>query len=138
MISSNTYLYFNGNCEAALNHYARVLNTKIGYLVRTKDTPMAKNMPAELQERVMHATLLIGNEKILASDIPSEHYHEPQGFHLNVNVDEPADADRIYAGLADGGMQTMPIAETFWAKRFGTCVDRFGTPWMVNCAKPMP
>ncbi len=29
----------------------------------------------------------------------------------------------------------MPIAETFWAVRFGMLVDRFGIPWMVNCEK---
>jgi PhnB protein len=27
----------------------------------------------------------------------------------------------------------MPFAKTFWAERFGMCVDRFGVPWMVNC-----
>ena len=41
------------------------------------------------------------------------------------------------AALAEGGVAFMPIAETFWAKRFGMCVDRFGTPWMVNCEKAM-
>jgi uncharacterized glyoxalase superfamily protein PhnB len=30
-----------------------------------------------------------------------------------------------------------PCTETFWARRFGMCTDRFGTPWMVNCAKPL-
>jgi PhnB protein len=30
----------------------------------------------------------------------------------------------------------MPIQQTFWAIRFGMLVDRFGTPWMVNCEQP--
>jgi PhnB protein len=30
----------------------------------------------------------------------------------------------------------MPIQETFWAARFGMVVDRFGTPWMINCDLP--
>ena len=30
----------------------------------------------------------------------------------------------------------IPIAETFWALRFGKLVDRFGVPWLVNCEKP--
>ncbi|HXT73068.1 MAG TPA: VOC family protein, partial [Candidatus Angelobacter sp.] len=29
----------------------------------------------------------------------------------------------------------MPLQETFWATRFGMLVDRFGIPWMINCAK---
>ena len=39
---------------------------------------------------------------------------------------------------AEGGQVKMPIAETFWAQRFGMLVDRFGTSWMVSGAnKPM-
>jgi PhnB protein len=26
---------------------------------------------------------------------------------------------------------------TFWARRFGMCTDRFGTPWAVN-GEPIP
>jgi PhnB protein len=99
-------------------------------------TPKAEELPPELGDRVMHATLLLGKDKILASDAPSQHYRTPQGFHINVNIEDPSEAEKIYGRLADGGTQTMPIAETFWAQRFGTCVDRFGTPWMVNCEKP--
>jgi PhnB protein len=60
-----------------------------------------------------------------------------QGFSVALNVDEPEEADRVFAALAVGGTVTMPIHETFWAHRFGMLVDRFGTPWMVNCEKPM-
>ena len=49
----------------------------------------------------------------------------------------PAEADRIFGALSDGGKINMPIQETFWAHRFGMLVDRYGTPWMVNCEKPM-
>jgi PhnB protein len=28
----------------------------------------------------------------------------------------------------------MPFGPTFWSKGFGMCVDKFGVPWMVNCA----
>ena len=137
MISSNTYLYFNGDCAAAIERYAEILGVTIDFVMRTKDSPVAHSCAPELADRVMHATFSIGHAKIMASDVPETHYRKPQGFHLNVNFDEPAEAERAYASLADGGEQTMPITETFWATRFGTCVDRFGTPWMVNCAKPM-
>ena len=73
----------------------------------------------------------------MGSDAPPDQYSKPQGFSVCISLDEPAEADRIYAGLAEGGNQVMPIAETFWARRFGMCVDRFGIPWMVNCEKPM-
>jgi PhnB protein len=72
----------------------------------------------------------------MGSDRPPEDVAPMQGFSVSVTVDDPADADRIFAALADGGTMTMPIAESFWALRFGMLVDRFGTPWMVNCDKP--
>jgi PhnB protein len=52
-------------------------------------------------------------------------------------VEQPAEAERIFATLADGGKVTMPVQETFWAQRFGMVTDRFGTPWMINCEKPL-
>ncbi len=26
----------------------------------------------------------------------------------------------------------MPFEKTFWSPGFGSCIDRFGIPWMVN------
>jgi PhnB protein len=44
-----------------------------------------------------------------------------------------ADAERIFNALAEEGTVQIPIAETFWALRFGKVVDRFGIPWLINC-----
>jgi PhnB protein len=52
-------------------------------------------------------------------------------------IDQPDDAERAFKALSDGGTITMPFGETFWAKRFGMCTDRFGIPWMINCEKPL-
>ena len=59
-----------------------------------------------------------------------------KGIQVSLNVDTPAEADRVFKALAEGGNIKMPIQETFWAQRFGMLTDRFGTPWMVNCDKP--
>lgn len=48
---------------------------------------------------------------------------------------DPAEAERVFRALVEKGQVKMPIRETFWAARFGTCVDRFGIPWLVNCDK---
>ena len=42
----------------------------------------------------------------------------------------------MFLDLSEGGRIQMPIAETFWARRFGMLIDKFGIPWMVNCEKP--
>jgi len=85
----------------------------------------------------MHARMTLNSNVIMGSDAPAANYKPAHGFSVNIGVDTPEDADRIYAALAEGGTQIMPIAETFWAHRFGMCIDRFGTPWKVNCEKPM-
>jgi len=59
-----------------------------------------------------------------------------RGMHVNDAVGDIAEAERVFQALADGGKVTMPLAETFWSPRFGMCVDRFGTPWMVNAEAP--
>jgi len=59
-----------------------------------------------------------------------------KGFSVSLGIAEPAEADRVFHALAEGGTVTMPIGPTFWALRFGMLVDRFGTPWMINCEKP--
>jgi PhnB protein len=52
---------------------------------------------------------------------------------VTLGIDEPAEAERIFHALAEKGTVRMPIQQTFWAQRFGMLVDRFGTPWMINC-----
>ena len=59
-----------------------------------------------------------------------------KSFSVSIQIETPAEAERVFHALAEGGEVRMPIQETFWAQRFGMLVDRFGTPWMINCEKP--
>ena len=61
------------------------------------------------------------------------HVHESQGLSILLGITEPADAERVFHALAENGMVTMPMAQTFWAVRFGALVDQFGIPWAINC-----
>jgi PhnB protein len=136
MLMFHPYLNFNGDCRDAMEYYHRVLGGKLD--VQTfGESPMADQSGPEMKDRVLHARLAVGDAVLMASDAPVEKYERPHGFAVSINVDGAADADRIFNALADGGSVSMPIQETFWAERFGMCVDRFGTPWMVNCAKVM-
>ena len=81
----------------------------------------------------MHARLIIGDEVLMGSDAPPDRYEPMKGITVTLGVDEPADAERIFSALAEGGTVQMPIQQTFWAVRFGMLTDRFGTPWMINC-----
>jgi PhnB protein len=129
------YLIFNGQCEEAFKTYERVLGGKIVAMFSFGDSPTAKQYP-QMAKQVMHARLDIGDQMVLASDCPPEHFEKAQGSSVCLEVDVVANAERIFAELAKDGNVKMPIQETFWAKRYGQVVDRFGTPWMVNVSAP--
>jgi PhnB protein len=134
-----TYLSFDGQCEAAFKHYEKILGGKIQMMMRYADAPAEAGVPQnpETATRIMHARLQVGDRLLMGGDAPPQFVTKPQGFCVSVQVDDPAEAERIFLGLGDGGVVQMPIAETFWARRFGMLIDKFGTPWMVNCEKPM-
>jgi len=133
------YLFFDGACEEAFKFYEKALGAKIEVMFRFKDMPGSENpVPPELMDKVMHARMSIGGQTVMASDAMNGRYNKPQGFDVNLSVDTLEEADRIFKNLSDGAQAIhMPIAETFWAQRFGALTDKFGTPWMVNCEKKM-
>lgn len=134
-MTTNTYLSFPGTCEEAFQFYAKTLGGNILMMMKGEDAPMQQECPADFKSMIMHARMMIGDNVIMGSDATPPYYQPAQGFYVNIGVDTPEEAEQVYAALAEGGKQTMPIEETFWAHRFGMCVDRFGTPWMVNCEK---
>jgi PhnB protein len=131
----NTYLYFNGNCEEAFTFYAKCLGGKIDTMMPHAGSPAAGHVPAEWGSKILHAHMTIGEGVLMASDAPPGHYAKPQGFSISIGLNDPAEAERIFKAMSEGGNVTMPMAETFWAVRFGMFVDKFGVPWMVNCGK---
>ena len=131
------YLTFNGQCEEAFKFYEKLLGAKITFIMTHEGSPMAGSVPPEWGKKIMHATLAVGDQLLQASDAPPAHYERPQGFCVTLGIKEPAEAERIYNALAEGGTVKMPLQETFWALKFATFVDRFGIPWIINCEKPI-
>ena len=129
----NPYLFYNGNCEAALKFYQKVLGAEIEAMLTHEGTPAAEHTPPEWQKKIIHAKISIDGEVIMASDAYPGHFHQPQGFSVSLQVEDPADAERRFKALAEGGSVNMPFGKTFFSKGFGMCVDQFGIPWMVNC-----
>ena len=127
------YLSFNGQCEAAFAFYEQSLGGKIIAKLTYGETPMAKDMPADRRNRIAHARLQLGDQLLMGSDSPPDHYEPMQGFSVTLAVATPAEADRVFHALAEKGTVRMPIQKTFWSARFGMLVDKFGTPWMINC-----
>jgi PhnB protein len=129
----STYLFFNGDCETAFNFYAQCMGGTIESMMKHEGSPAAKDVPPEWQSKILHARMRMGNQVLMGSDNPPEHYRRPEGFSVSLGIKAVADAERIFQALSEGGKVSMPLQQTFWAVRFGMLVDRFGVPWMINC-----
>jgi len=127
------YLMFNGDCEDALAHYAKVLGAKIDMMMRNSEAPPDMPCPPERKDKIMHVRFSIGSDVLMASDSPPEHYvGKPHGISVSLQMVDVAEAERKFAALTEGGSVMMPFGPTFWSKGFGMGTDRFGIPWMIN------
>jgi len=128
-----TYLSFRGQCEEALQCYEATLGGRVGPIFRYNGTPLASQVPADWQDKVMHTSFVIGDQVLMAGDVAPEQYEEPKGISLSLQMKDPSEAERVFTELARNGRIVMPLEKTFWAARFGMLIDRFGIPWLINC-----
>lgn len=132
------YLFFRGRCEEAITYYKQVLDAEVLMMLRFKDNPdkpPRDKVPAELDERIMHASLRIAGAEIMMSDGMKSGPLDFQCMSLSLAVPSEADADRIFDALARDGTIQMPIGPSFFAKRFGAVADKFGVSWMIIVSK---
>ncbi len=130
-----TYLLFDGRCEEAIEFYRKAVGAEIEMLMRFRDSPEPPppdKVPPDSADKVMHASLRIGATRLMASDGHCGGRPAFAGFSLSITVPTPADADRVFGALAEGGRVDMPLTQTFWSPRFGMLTDRFGVGWMVT------
>lgn len=137
-----TYLNFPRNTEAAFNFYKSVFGGEFGGpgIARFGDIPPADGAPpiAEADKNlVMHIELPItGGHMLMGTDAP-----ESMGFtvdfgnnvHINLEPDTRAETKKLFDALSKGGKVTMELADMFWGAYYGSCTDKYGVQWMVNC-----
>ena len=100
----------------------------------TFDSMGPGHVPEGWGKKLMHAQMTVGGQELMGSDAPPDRFERQQGFSMSVHVDQPAEAERVFAALAQNGTVRMPIQKTAWSEKFGMLTDQFGIPWMVNCA----
>jgi PhnB protein len=133
------YLFFNGNCEQALEFYRKAIGARIEMIMRFKESPEPPPpgmVPPGFENKIMHASFQVGESILMASDGCEAETTRFQGFSLSLSVPNEAEADRAFAALSEGGKVRMPLSKTFWSPRFGMLEDRFGMGWMINVAPP--
>lgn len=131
------YLFFDGRCEEAVTYYRKALGAEVSMLMRFRDSPVPDQqgmVPPGAEDKVMHMLFRVGDTTILASDGRCLGKPSFQGFALSLTASTEAEAEKMFASLADGGQVQMPMAKTFFSPRFGMVADRFGVSWMVYVA----
>ena len=143
MARVSTYLNFPRNTEEVFNFYKTVFGGDFnGGIARFSDIPPQEGMPPLAEEDknlVMHIELPItGGHVLMGTDAP-----ESFGFavnfgnnvHINLEPDTRAETKKIFDALSAGGKVTMELQDMFWGAYYGSCTDKFGVQWMVNCNK---
>ena len=126
-----SYLFFDGRCDEALEFYKSRLGARVEMLMRFKDNPEPAANPSGSAEKVMHCAFRIGDTQVMASDGNCAGKPSFQGFSLALSVKDVPEAKRLFAALGDGGQVQMPLSQTFFSPSFGMVADRFGVSWMV-------
>ena len=128
------YLFFVGHCQEALEFYRKAVGAEVTALMRYKDSPDPAMVQPGAEDKVMHASFRVGEATVLASDGRCGGHPSFQGFALSLTAANAAEAERLFAAIADGGQVIMPLTTTFFSPRFGMANDRFGVSWMVYVA----
>lgn len=129
-----TYLFFEGRCEEALDFYRNTLGAEIGQVTRfhqNPDDPEGRNYPPGAGDMIMHASFRVGETTILASDGSCGGAASFGGMSLTLQVGDPAEAERLFRALATTGHIRMPLRKTFFSPAFGMVADQFGVGWII-------
>jgi PhnB protein len=129
------YLFFNGNCEQAVEFYRKALGAEVEMTMRYKESPEPLKpgmVPPGFENKIMHTSFRVGQTTVMASDGCSGEKPNFEGFSLSISVPNEAEASRVFNALAEGGQVRMPLGKTFWSPSFGMVADRFGVGWMVS------
>jgi PhnB protein len=123
------YLFFDGRCDEAIDFYRSAVGAEVTALMRYKDSPEPTSHG--VGEKVMHASLRIGDTTVLVSDGRCSGQSSFEGFALSLTVADDGEAERLFAALGDGGQVQTPLTKTFFSSKFGMGTDRLGVLWII-------
>ncbi len=132
MSTINSYLRFNGNCSEAMTFYKDCLGGELT-MQKVGESPMAGNMPQQMQDKIMHATLKNDGFIIMGSDLCDEKgLVKGNDVSLMLDCDSEEEIKAVYEKLSQRGKKTHPLEKTFWNALFGDLTDKFGINWLLH------
>ena len=135
-----SYLFFNGKCEEAIEFYRKTLGAEVELMMRFNESPEPHKpgmVPPGFENKIMHCSFRIGSTTVMASDGCSGGGPKFEGFSLSLSVPNKEEAERAFKALGEGGQVRMPLNKTFFSPAFGMLADKFGLGWMIIVPQPM-
>ena len=129
------YLFFDGRAEDAIEFYKKAIGAQVEMMMRWKDSPEKAGCTPQNENKVMHASVKVGDVVVMASDGRCEGKPDFKGFALALTAKTEPEADKLFNALSAGGQVQMPLTKTFFSPKFGMCADKFGVGWMVMVAQ---
>jgi PhnB protein len=128
----SVHLNFQGNCAEAFAFYEQVFKTNKLFQMKYGDAPEGAPVPPDWKDKIMHASIPLGDGRLMGCDVPPGKSTPLGGFQVCAESKDEAGVKRIYESLKEGGSVQMPLGPAFWSPLFGMCTDKFGVAWMVG------
>jgi PhnB protein len=135
IMSMSLFINFNGNCREAVDYYAEVFGSEKSRLLTFGEMPADPNMPLpeEAKNLVAYVDVKVLDFVLMCSDVfPGTPFVQGNNITICVGTEDIEMIDTLFNKLKEGGTVTMELQETFWSKRYGMLVDKFGIPWMFS------
>jgi PhnB protein len=136
MAKLSPFIKFNDSkCVEAMNFYKDCLGGELDFMT-VKGSPMAKDMPEDKQDLVMHSTLTNGDWVLIGSDMMRDKATIGDNMGVSLNCESEEEIKTVFEKLSKGGEVFMPLEDMFWDAMFGVVTDKYGVEWMLNYPKP--
>ncbi|MBC7391586.1 MAG: VOC family protein [Opitutaceae bacterium] len=135
MTKIHSYLTFNGNCREAMNFYKECLGGEMVFQT-VGESPLSDNMPKEMKDCILHASLTKGDLILMGSDmVPKKGLQKGNTVSLSLHCSSEKEIKDYYVKLSDGGSKDHALENTFWGALFGDLTDKYGNHWLLNFDK---
>ncbi|MCG8416225.1 MAG: VOC family protein [Pseudomonadales bacterium] len=126
------HITFDGNCKEAFEFYNHTLGGSLS-MTTFGESPAANHAPEGWSDKIVHATLTLGEWELAGADVPPDEYRKAEGFCLLIEPDDPKEAERLFVALSENGEVQIPLQEMFWSVAYGSLIDKYGIPWEISC-----
>lgn len=128
------YIVLDGQAQEAIHFYKEALDAELLGMQTFGEGPENPEFPtpAEVKDRVMHATLQVGESHLMFSDtFPGQPHNLGTQVTICITTNDAEKAKKFFNALAEGGQVGMPLQETFFSPAYGNVTDKFGINFQI-------